>query len=69
MNHGRCKNCWWWDSGYSMLPTFEAMNGRCYMQGGNITREDSYCSDYVNREKETKKCGETLMDWRKSIKK
>jgi hypothetical protein len=52
-----------------MLPSFEAKNGRCYMQGGNITREDSYCYDYVNREKETKKCGETLMDWRKSIKK
>ena len=50
MNHGYCKNCWWWKGYY---PGF----GECYMQSSDeerytITRENSYCSDYFNRKKD-----------------
>ena len=50
MNHGYCKNCWWWKEYY---PSF----GKCYMHNSNegrytITRENGYCPDYVNRKKE-----------------
>ena len=50
MNHGYCKNCYWWKECY---PGF----GKCYMHNSNedryiITKENSYCPDYHNRKKE-----------------
>lgn len=50
MNHGHCKNCWWW-KGY--CPGL----GKCYMHKSDsgaytITEENSYCPDYINRKKE-----------------
>ena len=52
MNHGYCKNCWWWKEFYTGI-------GKCYMHNsdeGNytITEESSYCPDYYNRNKEKK---------------
>ena len=64
MNHGYCKNCWWWE----VIPTLcIEMNGKCHMHNGDtepytITKENSYCPDYTNRKKEEKKSG-TLEDW------
>lgn len=64
MNHGYCKNCWWW----KCLPD---ESGLCYMQnddkGHNYkkTKETDYCPDYINRSKEEKKSG-TLENWIKS---
>lgn len=45
MNHGKCKNCWWY------------VDGVCYMQSTppdyrHKVKEDSYCPDYHNRKKE-----------------
>lgn len=62
MNHGHCKNCWWWKEYY---PGF----GKCYMHNSNeekyiITREDGYCPDYINRKKEK---GHSLDDFIKNI--
>lgn len=39
MNHGYCKNCWWY------------LSGRCYMHMTHVTERD-YCPDYMNRIKE-----------------
>lgn len=60
-NHGYCKNCWWWNR------TGKA-TGHCIMQSFSKvvmvrTDEDSYCPDYVNREKYTKKHKETLEEF------
>lgn len=41
-NHGYCRNCWW------------HKDGICYMQFV-YTKDDSYCPDYVNRNKLNKK--------------
>ena len=49
-NHGYCKNCWWHDGIY------------CYMWR-HITKDDSYCPDYINRSN----CKETLDDWIKRM--
>ena len=59
MNHGYCKNCWWYKDSI------------CYMtsnlQMGLIMRvkDDSYCPDYTNRRKEK----ESLDDFIKSVEK
>lgn len=50
MNHGYCKNCWWWKESYLSW-------GKCYMQDSNegcytITNENGYCPDYSSRKKE-----------------
>ena len=70
MNHGYCKNCWWWKRHLSI--TIPWAKGICYMQSKNIdipgaeyfheTKEIDYCPDYINRKKEEKKSG-TLNDW------
>ncbi len=41
-NHGYCRNCWWYKDGI------------CYMQFV-YTKDDSYCPDYVNKNKLNKK--------------
>ena len=50
MNHGYCKNCWWWKEYYSSF-------GKCYMHNSDegkytITNENGYCPDYFNRKKD-----------------
>lgn len=70
MNHGYCKNCWWWKRHLSL--TIVQDKGICYMQSKNIdipgaeffkeTNENSYCPDYTNRKKQEKKNG-TLEKW------
>ena len=42
--YGHCKNCWWWDGNV------------CHFQNSEAGAE-SYCPDYVNREKEEKRSG------------
>ena len=49
MNHGHCKNCWWWKEHCPGL-------GKCYMHKSDagaytITEENAYCPDYINRKK------------------
>jgi len=66
MNHGYCKNCWWWDY-WKSLGIKQTRFGKCYIHNGNhepyvTTSEEGYCPDYVNRKKEEKKSG-TLKDW------
>ena len=78
MNHGYCKNCWWWLA--DQKPCYGVVNGRicrispekgkCYMQNSDegsfkITGGNAYCPDYVNRKKEEKKNG-TLEEWIRS---
>ena len=75
MNHGYCKNCWWWKQHLSI--TTPCTKGICYMQSKNVgiddaellheTRESDYCPDYINRKKEEKTNG-TLNDWIKLTK-
>lgn len=48
MNHGYCKNCWWYRLGF------------CYFHDGTVKREN-YCPDYCNRTKGNK--DETLEEW------
>ena len=60
-NHGYCKNCWWWNRTGKTV-------GHCIMQSFSKvvmvrTDEDSYCPDYINREKYTKKHKETLEEF------
>ena len=50
MNHGHCKNCWWWKEYYSSI-------GKCYMDRSDteqytVTEENNYCPDYFNRKKD-----------------
>ena len=59
MNHGYCKNCWWWKRHLSLA--IPQTRGICYMQSRNIdcpcaeifheTPEDTYCPDYINRKR------------------
>lgn len=57
-NHGYCKNCWWWwHVKFTMLPPLSREIGECYFQdpnGKHKTFADSYCPDYINRDKENK---------------
>lgn len=63
-NHGYCKNCWWWNrTGKN--------TGRCLMhsyspEAMNVADENSYCPDYVNRERNNKRGKETLEEFCKS---
>ena len=57
---GKCNNCWWWNK-------FNETEGICFMQStadnGYVTTETSYCPDFINRNKEEKKSGQTLKEW------
>lgn len=60
-NHGYCKNCWWWNRTGKTV-------GHCIMQSFSKvvmvrTDEDSYCPDYINREKHIRKHKETLEEF------
>lgn len=48
MNHGYCKNCWWYAYGW------------CYFEM-YTTKRDNYCPDYLNRKRGDKKG--TLQEW------
>lgn len=79
MNHGLCKNCWWYKvtkgEGYKFVGNHlvrHSGEGICYMQTINpcsgieeryITNGDSYCPDYCNREKTNKTDKLTLEEW------
>lgn len=60
-NHGYCKNCWWWNR-------TEKTTGHCIMQSCSssamhVSDENSYCPDYINRERYTKKYKQTLEEF------
>ena len=59
-NHGYCKNCWWWNR-------IGKTTGHCIMWSSpdamNVSDEDSYCPDYINREKENRKQKHTLEEF------
>ena len=60
-NHGYCKNCWWWNR-------TGKTTGHCLMQSYSPDAmhkadENSYCSDYINREKENNKQKHTLEEF------
>lgn len=60
-NHGYCKNCWWWNR-------TGKTTGNCIMQSYSPyamhrADENSYCPDYINREKANKKNKETLEEF------
>ena len=75
MNHGYCKNCWWYFSikvgGYKLekgkiIPYIG--NGYCYMHNGDKepfkeTKETDYCPDYGNRKKYNIINKQTLEEW------
>lgn len=80
MNHGRCKNCWWYlqteppkwtPTKWSLI--LKPCGGRCYMHVGSdgvpYTMMDgaSYCPDYINRKRGDKEQGMTLSDWIKGL--
>lgn len=51
-NHGYCKNCWWWNrigktSGHCIMHSYSS-------DAMNETDKNSYCPDYLNREKGNK---------------
>lgn len=63
-NHGYCKNCWWWNR-------TGKTTGHCIMQSYSPDAmhnadENSYCPDYVNRERHNKKGKETLEEFCRS---
>lgn len=49
MNHGYCKNCWWWQFNWCYYENVKAL-------------ATSYCPDYINRKKTDKREG-TLTEW------
>lgn len=49
MNHGYCKNGWWWQCNW------------CYYENVKASAT-SYCPDYINRKKTDKREG-TLTEW------
>ncbi len=70
MNHGKCKNCWWYwfirGTQYKLcqgkLTSFPG-HGICFMHSTKYKPhrmdEDSWCPDYINYKKEKMK----LEDW------
>lgn len=75
MNHGYCKNCWWYwpltQGGYK-IENFNVIqisgNGLCYMHNGSYdsyqeVKENSYCPDYCNRKKYNIINKQTLNEW------
>ena len=58
---GKCKTCWWWNR-------TGKTTGHCIMQSCSrdamySADENSYCPDYINREKENKKQKHTLEEF------
>lgn len=75
MNHGYCKNCWWYKESQKrrLISVPIGVKGICYMQSKNVGIEGAellkevtsvdYCPDYINRAKEVKYGGKTLDEW------
>jgi hypothetical protein len=62
--YGHCKSCWWWNR-------TGKTTGHCIMQSYSPDAmhkadEDSYCPDYVNRERNNKNGKETLEEFCRS---
>ena len=53
MNHGYCKNCFWYKWGH------------CFMQDVE-TNDNSYCLDYYNRKKEKETLEQVIIRWIKT---
>jgi len=84
MNHGHCKNCWWYKTLHQ--EGYKLQNGRlvksqgdgiCYMhtvwpgmdiEEPHIVNCDSWCPDYCNRARTNKKDKLTLEEWLNDIK-
>ena len=64
MNHGYCKNCWWWEPIEFDIKECKYVLGVCWMWC-NQTRDECYCPDYWNRKKGNKEW-EPLESWVKS---
>lgn len=64
MNHGYCKNCWWWEPIKFDLKQAKFVLGVCWMWK-NQTDDCSYCPDYFNRNSGNKEYG-SLESWAKS---
>ena len=78
-NHGRCKNCWWYNPiliGYKAVSTGPFSGkivaddgyGQCWMHNGSIhpyqeVNGCSYCPDYANRRRENRRMHQTLQEW------
>lgn len=85
MNHGKCKNCWWYKmlhgDGYEIIANKVYKtdgNGICYMHTVNPGRDieepyhidgDSWCPDYSNRERTNKRDKLTLDEWLNNLRK
>ena len=85
MNHGRCKNCWWYKvthgEGYKVIGARLVKHdgeGVCYMhttspctdyEEKHIVKGDSYCPDYCNRERTNRKDKMTLEEWLENLNK
>ena len=80
MNHGYCKNCFWFLPGTEEdaidIETGESSRvsnpGYCYMHNGDLgpykcVRERCYCPDYTNRKKGEREFKTNLQEWIKSI--
>lgn len=51
-NHGKCKNCWWWNrtgktTGHCIMQSFSP-------ESMHVSDENAYCPDYINSERENK---------------
>jgi hypothetical protein len=84
MNHGRCKNCWWYKvtnvEGYKVIGkrlVKQEGEGICYMhtiypckdyEEKHIVSSHSWCPDYCNRERINKQDKMTLDEWLKGLK-
>lgn len=80
MNHGYCKNCWWWHQVKSHSWTIEnaslvehKAHGICLMHSNTIcdfydhANEDGYCPDYTNRKRTNREQKLTLEQWMASM--
>jgi hypothetical protein len=79
MNHGKCKNCWWYkmmhDERYRIIANRifkDESDGICYMFTVNpktnaeivyYVNGGSWCPDYTNRKRTNKSNKMTLDEW------
>lgn len=61
MNHGYCKNCWWWEPNKFDLKQAKYISGICWCWKNQMI-DDGYCPDYQNRKQGEKEDG-TLKEW------
>lgn len=61
MNHGYCKNCWWWEPIKFDVTQAKYVMGVCWCWKNQMA-DNGYCPDYYNRKRGNKENG-TLEDW------